>query len=212
VPIGHRPAPPTDTCRLAFSGTNWGLPWTCVLWAQLTNVGARQQADLDSIVQTIANAWGTNLAVQAGTQYAGNTLTAEWITGAGSQLNSVMTHADVPSAAVSSPDVATCVVIDWITGQRYRGGHPRTYFPSIATTSIQNGSQVTAAQRTATVAAALAFRTAVNAATHGNISTVTLGTVRFQSAGAWLSPPTFVAYNGAKVRTILGTQRRRLGA
>src|SRR4051794_38368003 len=100
MPIGTRPAPPTDTVRCAISGTNWGLPWTCVLWLNFTVSGARLQANLDSIIASMATAWGVNLAAQAGTQYAGCTITAEWITGVGTVLNSVQSHVDVPSGSV----------------------------------------------------------------------------------------------------------------
>jgi hypothetical protein len=56
------------------------------------------------------------------------------------------------------------------------------------------------------------FISDVNALTHGTISAVELGTVRFASANAWLSPPVFKPYSTATVRGIVGTQRRRLAA
>jgi hypothetical protein len=182
-----------------------------VFWLKLTTSGALQ-ADLDSVNASVATAANSSGLIPAlGTQWVMTGSDATWIYSAGNSLESHYTNDFGGTGGTCIDNAATCAVVDWLIGRYYRGGHPRTYFGGIATASVTSGSVLGNPQSANIAAGAAAWLTAVNALTHGSISAVALGTVSFAQANAWRSPPVFEAYTGSKVRTHLGTQKRRIG-
>ncbi len=182
------------------------------MWVKVTTSGPRVQADLDSLTVALAAKWAARLGTLPGSQYAGNLCSTEWQTGVATTLQSAASTVDVPSANSGINDAAACVLFVWITGERYRGGHPRTYLAGPQDTHVTNGSFIDTSYGSSCQITAAAFLTDVNALTFGAIASVSLGTVHFVGGGAYLATPTFAPYHSVKVNSRIATQRRRIRA
>jgi hypothetical protein len=182
-----------------------------VFWLQLTAT-THVQADLKSIVDSVVAAWANRFGGNLHTTFAQTGSKASWLYAAGNVIEYAGSYSNTGTASGTALDDATCLVVNWSISDYYRGGHPRSYIPGPTSAFLSNGRNLTSTVATNLATNAGAFITDVNALTHGGISAVTLGTVRFASANAWLSPPVFRAYGGASARSVVGTQRRRLAA
>ena len=212
MPSGHRPAPPVGTARVAISGHGEaGNTWVNVFWLNITAT-THVVADLKSVVDSMAAAWASRFGGNLNTTFAQTGAKATWLYASGNSIEYTGSYSNTGSAGGSAMADNLCQVINWSISDYYRGGHPRTYIPGCSTVFTTNGRNLTATVATNLASNAGAFITDVNALTHGGISAVALGTVRFASGNAWLSPPVFRAYQGASARSVLGTQRRRLAA
>lgn len=201
-----------NSCRLAISGTRSGFPWTNVFYLDLSSGGTYASADLQSIVNSVMASYNTNIVPQFASTVVVQDAHAVWITGSGTALeydDSVNFTGSLSGTDVADNSLAC--VINWSINQYYRGGHPRTYHTSNVTTGMVSGSEITSAHQSALATAYNAWMNAVNALTHGAITTTTLGTVSFARGNNWRTPPVFYAYRGASVRLFIGTQRRRIG-
>lgn len=212
MPTGPRPAPPAGTARVAISGTILAGHWVNILWLKLTDGGTPVVNDLASVIDSFAAAWNTDLCAQMTDATTTEQFKAVWTPSVGSEI--VYTKATAFAGSIGSEvnDRSICAVIDWQIGDYYRGGHPRTYLAGLPNAYVVNGSTLNATYRSALATAANSFRNAVNALTHGDITEVELGTVRFASAHAWLTPPVFRPYQSVGVRNYIGSMRRRIGA
>lgn len=181
-----------------------------ILWLNLTAT-THSAADLATVLDGLVTAYATRFAGFIPTGFNTEEAKVSWLYASGQSLevDHVYTHAG--SAGTPVDYMGASKVINWHIADFYRGGKPRTYLPGVAVPESSDGRTVVAGTRSALATAAVNFMNDVNALTAGGISAVTLGTVRFESGNAWLSPPVFRAYTGATVRSVLGTQRRRLG-
>jgi hypothetical protein len=149
---------------------------------------------------------------QQSSNYIQTGVKASWLYASGQSLEYAASYSNIGGIAGAEATDATCAVINWSITDFYRGGHPRTYLAGIPQSKITNGRTLLTAYAASLATQGINFLTGINALTHGGISATALGTVRFASGNAWLSPPVFRPYQSATVRSILGTQRRRLGA
>jgi hypothetical protein len=212
MPSGHRPQPPVGTARVAISGTGKaGNQWVNVFWLNLTAT-THVVADLKSIIDTLVGYYNTDLQPSMSSDFHQLGAKATWLYASGNAIEYAGSYNNVGGDGNSVSSDAMCSVIDWTINDYYRGGHPRTYFPGLAATHVNLGRTLVGTYASTLAAGANAFISHVNAETHGGISAVALGTVRFASGNAWLSPPVFRAYQSASVRSIVGTQRRRYAA
>lgn len=210
MPEGTRPAPPPGTCRTVISGTVITHKWAIVMWLNLTSA-APAVADLQLLANKVSTAWGTNLSPQQSSDTIMNEVLLVWTPTAGSELFAVDTTSHPGThAGTAINNTASCAVINHRTGEYYRGGHSRTYFPGIVGTLVDNGSDIQGAYAAAIRSGWSAFSDAINTGPAGGINGAVPGTVRFASSGAWLNPPRFVPWQTHSVRSLLGTQRSRL--
>lgn len=212
MPTGPRPAPPVGSARVAITGTIFGHRCINVFYLNLTGASI-VTSDLNTLASAIATEWNTQIV---GNQTADYTLTqveVRYIPSAGNELIGVATVSHAGGLAVTTiQDASACIVIDWKITARYRGGHPRSYIAGVAASSVTSGSALTGGQPTNLATAAGTVLTYLNGYTAGNITGSTMGTVHFQSANAWLSPPVFRPYTAAALgkQQKLGSQRRRI--
>jgi hypothetical protein len=211
MPPGPRPAPPVGTARVAIHLNRGAGPDELnVFWLNLTSASPAQ-ADLDAIVDAVVAAYNTRFTgfiTSAATLVAAQ---ASWIDSVGTVLESNRSYSDVMTGGTGIDNLASCYVINWSIRDYYRGGKPRTYLPGVLQSVVVDGRTISATPRSNLAAAAVNFMTDVNALTHGGITACKLGTVAFARHNAWLAPPVFKQYQGASVRSVMGTQRRRLG-
>lgn len=210
MPSGHRPQPPVGTARVAISGTgDAGNPWVNVFWLNLTATSPTA-ANFTSVLSDVIGAYTAHLLPSVANEWFATQIKGSYLHAAGSAFESVLSVSDEGSAGASPSTDATCSLINWAIPDYYRGGHPRTYLPGTPENQITNGRNLNGTFRSTLATGANAFITAVNAITEGGITAAALGTVRFASGNAWLTPPVFRAFTGASVNPIISTQRRRL--
>jgi hypothetical protein len=193
-----------------LEGTLGTHRWNNVFWLLLTS-SAPAQADLDSLAGSINALWATTLAMHLTNVVNLVTTQLVWLPGGGVELVSANSTLQAGhDTGTTLQDAAASVVLSWHIGAYYRGGHPRTYMPGLDPVNITNYSDLTPGVVSAIHTDALAWLNGINAMTHGAISAVQLGTVSFQAAHAWRTPPIFRPYLGVTCRPTIGTQRRRL--
>lgn len=107
-------------------------------------------------------------------------------------------------------DVAT--VVSWHIGRTYRGGHPRSYLAGNITSQLQDQRTWNSTYLAAILGAMENFRTAINALTTADFSTITLGTMSRSTGGAPRADTLFEPYTGVSIQERVCSQRRRLGA
>lgn len=211
MPSGHRPQPPVGTARVAISGLTAGSnTWVNVLWLNLTST-THVAADIKSVVDSMLAAYVTRFGAYISSECTIAQASASWLYASNTVLEYTGTNANAPTGAATNVTDAVSAMINWSITDYYRGGHPRTYLPGVPSAQIANANFLNSTYRTNVNTAASNFLTDVNALTHGGISAVALGTVRFASGNAWLSPPVFKAYQAAGVRSRVAIQKRRLG-
>jgi hypothetical protein len=211
MPTGTRPQPPVDSVRVAIKGTYLTHPVVNVFWLGFTVSGARVVNDLASIIDSLVASWGTRFNGIRANEAVDLQAQAVWLTGVGSELTytKAMTSGGTHGAGIK--DAAGCYLINWGIGAYYRGGHPRTYMAAPIDGAMTNGSSIYAPDVATLATAAAGFKSDVDALTHGNITAVSLGTVSFQRAKEWRTPPVFEPYISSSVSPTLATQRRRIG-
>lgn len=210
APSGHRPQPPVGTARVAISGHgDAGNPWVNVFWLDLTAT-THVAADLLNVLTSMANDYGTRFFPYISSVYELTGAKASWIYSAGQVVETSATFSGNGTGSATNCTDATCTLVNWSISDYYRGGHPRTYLPGTPEGQLTNGRNLSPTFASNVATAATDWISDVNALTHGGISAVALGTVRFASGNAWLAPPVFRPYNGATCNPIVATQRRRL--
>lgn len=212
MPTGHRPAPPVGTARVAVSGTYQGHPWVSVMYLELTGTGITIN-DLSTLAGDIATDWDSNFKGFYTSAVVLTQVDIRYIPSLGNELRFVgaYSHAGT-NGGTTGADASACYVLSWVISDYYRGGHPRTYLPGVPANLITNGSDIDATTFASLISNANSYRSAINALTTTNITGVQIGTVRFASNNAWLSPPRFVPFTGVKAgkKLKLGSQRRRI--
>jgi hypothetical protein len=222
-------APPTTiagTWKMLFGyeGPN-NVIASNVLWGR-SNAYIATQAQLDTIanIMNLAYTNPDSLLTQLHSTWMLKSVTA-YDNAGGNNFSQTLTDTpglDVTSADAHSPQVAAA--ISWNTGEKYKGGKPRTYFPgiSIAHASPQGGNVWASAFIAALKAAAAAFLGHLITLLGAQLAGAEVGTLHRSKNGAWLTPgPTFVPYKtitgsnpvigDVQVHQRLDSQRRRLG-
>lgn len=210
MPSGARPAPPDGTCRVSFEGSFGSTRWANVMWLLLT--GTPLTANLQDLAGDLHVAFSTNLHTLAQFQ---NILDDTKLTYySSSSGDKTVTHStSVAGDVTGNPLPAQCAqLVSWTIADSYRGGHPRTYLPAPSIDKTNGVKQWTDTHTGNLSDGANAFLDAVNALTETNISTVTLGTVSFQTGGAWRTPPVFRPFLEGTGQKRVCTIRNRLGS
>ena len=203
---------PDGTARVAIQGTHRGTNWANVFWCNLSGGATAPQADLDAWLTSFANAAKANLYTPCVNTVTFVQAKATLFQSGGTVLQSLSAMTGTGGAAVAEiDDNSACYVVSWTSSVYWRGGKPRTYLPGVQQGSSTDGHTLVAGDRTAVAADAAAFRTAVNALTHGAITATSLGFVSFNSGNTARPSPLFFNVTGATVHGRLGSQRRRLG-
>jgi hypothetical protein len=212
MPSGVRPQPPAGVCKLVLNGLLFGVhPTVNVWWLKLTSAGAPNAADLLNILTTIKTDFNGNVATDLSSNWAANGFDAHWIPTVGTIVEASVAYPNAGAGGAAVQDASACYVVDWLTGLYYRGGHPRTYFAGVQSADVTLGSTIGGTRLTDLATNAAAWMAQINALSHGDITAVKFGTVSFASGKAWRVPPVFVPYTGVKIRSTIGTQRRRIG-
>jgi hypothetical protein len=181
-----------------------------VFWLRLTHTNPITVNDLSALATSMDTLFNTTWRPQVSASYTATSIDIKFYPGGGTVLEYSKSITRTGAGATAVQDAGASYVVNWIIGSLYRGGHPRSYWAGVDNATVTSGSDVTTSALSAVAAGAEAFRNGINAFTSTNATAVEMGTVRFQSADTWLTPPVFYPYTGSKVRSKLGSQRRRI--
>lgn len=210
MPTGPRPPIPPGVARVAISGTDMGHRWVQVFYLQVTGSGVTVN-DLQTIANGIDTAFNTNIIPQMAPTTTMTAVEVVFIPSVGNEVVYKGSYARTGSyAGTRIDDVSSCAVIQWKISAYYRGGHPRSYMPGLATAHVTNGSDLDATETSGLATSWNAFRNAVNALTSTNITAVVMGTLSFASGKVWRTTPLFRQFTSVSVNPKLGSQRRRI--
>lgn len=207
--------PAAHILRLRFAGSIQTVsPWNVILHWNYTGPQP-PSTTLNALCQQFASAWLTHLAP---VHHVGVTLTtveAVDLTAPDAAFGSALVaHVGTLAGTPFPASVAVCV--SWKVNYRWKGGHPRSYFPAGVTASTANG-------RTWTTAAVGQFETAVNgffgamnAAASGSVTGRLTCLRRYQTLEVGqppveFTPPLPLDFVTFDVDSRIDTQRRRLG-
>jgi hypothetical protein len=183
-----------------------------VFYLQLTGTGITS-TDLNTLAGNIGTAWATNCAGQVNGDVIATSCTVVYVPSVGNELvgSSSFSHAG-SGGGTTIDSMAASYVVNWHINAYYRGGHPRSYIPGVLIGNCTNGALITGTAQSTVTSAYSNFLTAVNGLTTTNISAVVMGTMSFQAAKLWRTTPLFRPYKSVSVRSLLGSQRRRIRA
>lgn len=211
--IAVRGTPPAGSLRFAVSGVApGGAAWANVYWIS-TTVAAPTSAQMNTMAASLYTDWKSAYQALMGDDWTITLAKATYYGTAPYVITGEHIATDVGTVGAASliPDQVTAV-IGWTVATTWRGGKPRTYFPGIVShTNLLDNAHMNSTLVGYLETAGTAWMTAVNAYTTSPFLTMTLGTIRFFSAGAPLSPPVFLPYTGNFVHSRIGTMRKRLG-
>lgn len=201
------PAVP-NVVLVRLKGTVGGQTFNNILHLQYVGA-APTVADLTSIGTSIGTAWNTNFAPL---HLAGTVLTGVDLADLTNQAAAAASVAlNIPGTRTGSALPAqACVVVSWVINRRYRGGHPRSYFPFGAIADMLTNHTWTTAFQTAVNTASNGFRTALNALAVSG-TTYKMVSVSYILNGALRNPPIPFTVQSNVTHGRIDTQRRRLG-
>lgn len=198
--------------KIRLLGTQQGGKWANVLHAKFTG-GTIDTAALGTLATAIRTSWGVTFAPQVSSTVALTTVECTDLSSRTGAQNLDTVGATGTGSSTAMPGQVSCCV-SWKIPNRYRGGHPRMYLPPAAFTSSSNGQVWTTAYVTAVLAAARAFRNAINASPAGGATWQLCAVSYFHKVGgveAYKTPPEIYIVSDAAVHTRVDTMRRRLG-
>jgi hypothetical protein len=206
--------PVAQCLRVAAHGTIDAYPFASLFNWKYTG-GSTTSVELDTFCNSFGSAWNTHFA---GLYPASTRLTGV--------VAYDMTAPDAPQgqAGFATPgsrvgtmlpaQVACCVT--WKVNYRWRGGHPRTYFPFGVTGDLADAAHFNQTFTDPVDTACEAFRAQVNSLLLGS-KVGYMALVRRQHTPIKgqppvnFDPPLVLVINGSEVDTRVDTQRRRLG-
>ena len=201
--------------QIKLVGTRQGLPWNSVQHARYAGT-APSVGDLGTAAQAVGTAWANAMAViHDPAVFLTNVIMTDLASKTGAVADASMNHAGTHPGTGSLP-LNVALVQSYIIQVRYRGGHPRTYWPAGVPSDISVGHLWTTTF----------LGTANTSATGwvGNINAIILGGAALQHCvvsyfkgkdqfGKPLLRPTPVVYitQSTVVHGRVDTMRRRLG-
>jgi len=207
----------SNTIRIKVNGSNQTTPWVALFYWHYLG-GAPTGANLASFCTAFVAAMQSSLSPSFATTVTVNNAEAWDLatrTGAFGSGGSSWTGNRAGTPLPTS--VAACV--GWKVTARWRGGHPRTYFPAGVQTDVLNGHLWVEASRATFEAGNEGFLSQVNAlnlgAAGGYLQCVRYLQTIHEADGTkhveYINPPQQLQIQRALVDARLDTQRRRLG-
>lgn len=129
-------------------------------------------ADLNTLGLTIANAWGTNFSsLQTPSAILIGVLLTDLTSAVGAQTQ--LTVSKVGTGGAATIPTGSAAVVKFKISRRYRGGHPRFYFPGVPQNQEGTGQSWLSTYTAALATAFQAFVTACELAPPANIGVMT---------------------------------------
>ena len=210
MPSGTRNDVVADVMKVEILWTQNGVPAANILHFGYTG-GTPNSDDLATLAAGAINPLWSGIKAD----YATSTILAGLKATDLSSLSGAVALIPFNSAGAGSANGAPaqcCVLVDWGIARRYRGGHPRTYFPALDVGNVMTPS-------TWQIDVLTDFNNAANAmfATAGVVTSgsITLGlpvNVSYVSGDAWRVTNVVDTILSASTSSLIRTQRRRVTA
>lgn len=211
--------PPINAVKMVFKGLLNGLP--CNTQHHIEYGGtAPTVSDLNtwagSIADTPPHPWKFYLNTFFSHDF---TLTEIDIVDLSSSSGAVglATYSVVGGDTFPAPTNAASVLTNWKIARRYRGGHPKTFWPPFGDDNVQDALHWKSAQITSFAAQLFPFWAAVNALAPSGMLPVTLASISYFDKTTVPTPPHLRTSPvvdliiGETTPTKIATQRRRMG-
>lgn len=213
MPTGSRAIQPPGWLRVAFEGTNQGTSWAVINWFVTTPTTDPTQAELDTLIDLIAEAFGDNLIVNGNVSTDVQLTTIRGVYATASppdKMRSVRVADEVGGSGGAAEAGQVCYLIDWNSADGRRGGKPRSYIPGVTNASMADQAVLNASDQANMTTHANAYHNAVNAITSSPWSTIHLVDASFVNGGAYRLTPHAYEIFGGFCSNAVGTQRRRV--
>lgn len=206
MPEPARNRPPAGTAHIRLTGLIGVAQAGVGFWTPCDV--STDEADLATIASDVYDAWMTTiLADQVST--ASLEQVEVLLYRATDELSGVFAAHNTGGAAGAGFPANVAAVVSWHTPSTWRGGHPRTYVWGVPNSALDGGYQrLSSAYTSALRSNVVLFQAAVNAISLGG--GIGLNTMRFFNDNAALAPPYLVSLSSPIVRSVIGSQRRRL--
>lgn len=198
----------SQSLRVRLLGLNNGQPWNIVQHLRYSS-GAPDSAALGVVASGISQLWSTTWAPMHNTAVRLTEVEVTDIASAsGAQGVSTTSHDGTRAGTIMPVQVAA--VVSWHVNFRWRGGHPRSYFPAGVSADITQGNTWATPFITAMGTAAQNWLSGMNSfSISGGVTTLVC--VRYFDQGALLPTPLVLPVANATFHTRVDTMRRRLG-
>jgi len=199
--------------RFSIEGNCSGVTWANVFWVRNGRGQTPGLTDLQAWASGVLNAYKQQFLPHFHAGVNVNLLQCIYYGPTGGDLGTEVSSPGTGTGGGGGLPNNVAQGVSWHIQQRYRGGHPRTYFPACGDVALQDSRLWLPSQTSAMVTAANTFHSDINSDVHGNLSDLHLGTVSFVQRGEWRSPPVFRDYTlgAATMDARIDTMRRRLG-
>lgn len=206
--------PVPSTLRMRLNGTYQGQPWVAIQHWKYQG-GVPNAVGLQAICNSFVTHWLTNIAPICHTT-VGLTTVEGWDLATADGAYAISTSPGGSGTLIGTAlPVSAAAVVTWKVQYRWRGGHPRTYWPAGDTSKLSNGRSWLQAFQTSMATANSGFLSGVNSIVSGSLSghlvcvrrehTLPDGTLEK------FDPPLVLDVIGSLVDSRLDSQRRRLG-
>lgn len=195
--------------RFRILGKINSMPLAHIMHAEWGTGGPPSVADCTSFATSFRNAFNTRFASQLPTSVSYNTFECADLSSLTGAVGTNTTAVTGTASAVAGLPNSTCAVVSWKQALRYRGGHPRTYFPYGGTAPL-SGNALPAGYQSSLLAAATNFISDVNAITSSTM-TLTFCAISYYHGNVLRPVGVPLVITAAAVHARVDTQRRRLG-
>jgi hypothetical protein len=203
------PAVP-NVIKFTVKGSSGGSEWNTLLHWTYTGTAPTGGA-LSAFSSTLLTTWGTQFGPLMDASCQVNEVAAidlSTTSGAAGGATSVLPGTRVGGALPAS----TCVVVSKAIARRYRGGHPRSYLCLGVAEDLDDNSHWTSSMVVATDGAYAAMLSAMNGQTSGGCTLGNECCVSYRTGLAARVVPLVELVVGIIVRTLIGSQRKRIGS
>lgn len=150
--------------QLRFAGKIGGNSWACILHWNAGVAAPWTQSQVDSLATTAHSAYNTNLTPLFTNQVVLNEIQAVDLSDQVQRENTIEGLTEVGGQTGVAPTLAACLMINLHIGARYRGGHPRVYWPPGPNTDTSDADTWQAGTVTAMDNAFGSFQSAIRTA------------------------------------------------
>jgi len=203
--------PIANVIKVEYLWTQSGAPAANVLHLGYSSAPP-SSTDLGSLANSFAALWSVNVPLMS-TYCPPNTILDEVVcTDLSSDSSAIGSYVDGSAgSSVGQPlSAGSAFLVNWLITRRYRGGHPRTYWPAWTSNLIQTSTAWYAGTVSEMAEKMTALRSLVEHQTIGALTTTTLGAVSYYTGNSPRVAPIFESFVGFRVNGLVATQRRRI--
>jgi hypothetical protein len=201
--------PVPNVLRIRLAGLYDGGPWNAIQHWHYTGSAPNSTA-VSAVCQGFETAWDDFIGPTCHTSVSLEAVEGWDLTSPSGANGIAQSGATGDLITGSQLPRSVCAVVSWKVNFRWRGGHPRTYWPSGTTTSTQNGNSWTTTALNQFATGNQSYLNSVNSIVASGL-TGKLCCVRYVADKQLLANPLVLDIVGLDVDSRIDTQRRRLG-